>query len=210
MHDVLASALGAAARVADQSSLAGNSPTVLVAVRQSDLTSGRGSAAAFTGDTFGAPTPISLDAARQLACAGAIQRVALDDLGAVIGLGSAERCFTGQQRRAIALRDGGCVIPGCHVPASWCEVHHVTPYAEDPSGTHVDNGVLLCWFHHRTIETSGWEIRMRGGVPEVRPPTWLRRLAPAVGDRGGGWQRAAGSPTRFLEALRTNNLARAG
>ena len=212
LHDILASALGAAARVADQSSLAGNSPTVLVAVRQTDLEQGRGSAVAFTGDAFGAPAPISVDAARQLACSGAVQRVALNDLGAVVGLGSAERCFTGQQRRAIALRDGGCVIPGCHVPASWCEVHHVTPYAEDPGGTHVENGCLLCWFHHRTIESSGWEIRMRAGVPEVRPPAWLRGLTGSGPGRAAddGWQRATGSPTRFLDALHGDSLARSG
>jgi len=203
MHDVLAAALGAAARVSAQSSLAGNSPTVLVAVRQEDLAEGRGTAATFTGDAFAAPAPVSIDAARQLACAGAIQRVVLDDLGAVVGLGSAERCFTGQQRRAIVLRDGGCVIPGCHVPASWCEVHHVTAHA-DGGSTHTDNGCLLCWFHHRTIETSGWEIRMRDGVPEVRAPEWLATLTragpPEPADRE--WRRAVGSPTRFLDALR--------
>jgi hypothetical protein len=211
MHDVLASALGAAARVADQRSLAGNSPTVLVAVRQSDLANGRGTAAAFTGDAFGAPAAISIDAARQLACAGAVQRVALDDLGAVVGLGSAERCFTGQQRRAIALRDGGCVIPGCHVPASWCEVHHVTPHAAE-GDTHVDNGCLLCWFHHRTIETSGWDIRMRSGVPQVRAPAWLRAPSRPGSDQpdDDGWRRATGSPTRFLEMLDTGQRARAG
>jgi hypothetical protein len=211
MHDVLASALGAAARVADQRSLAGNSPTVLVAVRQSDLENGRGTAAAFTGDAFGAPAAISIDAARQLACAGAVQRVALDDLGAVVGLGSAERCFTGQQRRAIALRDGGCVIPGCHVPASWCEVHHVTPHAAE-GDTHVDNGCLLCWFHHRTIETSGWDIRMRSGVPQVRAPAWLRAPSRPGSDQpdDDGWRRATGSPTRFLEMLDTGQRARAG
>jgi len=41
---------------------------------------------------------------------------------------------------------------------------------------------MLCWHHHRTIETSGWEIRMRDGTPEVRPPTWIdpqRRWRPA-------------------------------
>ncbi|ROS27741.1 HNH endonuclease signature motif containing protein [Cellulomonas sp. PhB150] len=221
MHDVLATALGAAARVAEQRSVAGNSPTVLVSVRQSDLEAGRGTAATFSGDRFGGPLPLSMDATVQLACAGTIQRIALDDLGAVVGLWSPERCFTGQQRRAIALRDGGCVIPGCQVPAGWCEVHHITPHKDDPEGTHTSNGCLLCWYHHRTIETSGWEIRTRNGIPEVRAPAWLRALTRAGPGRGGeeggedggedrggdGWQRAIGTPTRFLDALRTQDLS---
>ncbi|MET0976798.1 MAG: hypothetical protein ABWX82_14155, partial [Leifsonia sp.] len=36
--------------------------------------------------------------------------------------------------------------------------------------THVDNGVLLCWYHHRTIDSSGWHIRMINGSPQIQPP----------------------------------------
>ena len=107
--------------------------------------------------------------------------------GRIIALGSPERCFTPHQRRAITLRDGGCLIPGCSVPAAWCEIHHVIPDAHG-GPTHPDNGVLLCWFHHRTIDTSGWGIRMLRGVPHIRPPAWL--------DPGGGWRPVTKSPTR--------------
>jgi len=215
LHDILAMALGAAARVANQSSLAGNSPTVVVAVRQSDLEAGRGAGATLVGGGFGGPLPLSVGATRQLACSGSVQHIALDDLGAVVGLWSAERCFTGPQRRAIALRDGGCIIPGCQVPAGWCEVHHITPHKDDPEGTHTSNGCLLCWYHHRTIETSGWQIRVRNGIPEVRAPAWLRSLTRA-GPPGngtddtddGGWQRATGSPTRILDTLGSRGGAR--
>ncbi|ROS31408.1 HNH endonuclease signature motif containing protein [Cellulomonas sp. PhB150] len=222
LHDILAMALGAAARVANQSSVAGNSPTVVVAVRQSDLEARRGAGATLLGGGFAGSWPLSIDATLQLACSGAVQRVALDDLGAVVGLWSPERCFTGQQRRAIALRDGGCVIPGCQVPAGWCEVHHITPHKDDPEGTHTSNGCLLCWYHHRTIETSGWEIRTRNGVPEVRAPAWLRTLTragphppPGTDNSEGsvtddGWRRAAGSPTRILDTLGSRNRGMLG
>jgi hypothetical protein len=176
MHDVLATALNVAARAADAPSVAGNAPTLVVVAREEDLRTGTGTAR--TGDG----TVVSIATARHTACAGAIQRVSIDGGGRVVGLWSPERCFTGAQRRAIAVRDGGCVIPGCHVPAGWCEVHHVVPHADDPGGTHVDNGVLLCWHHHRTIDTSGWAIRMLDGLPWVRPPSWL--------DRTGGWRPA--------------------
>ena len=166
LHDVLGAALAVATRAADAPSLAGNAPTLVVTVRQEDLAAGRGLA-------WADDRPVSINAARHTGCAGAIETVILGRHGRVVGLGSRDRCFTGQQRRAIAVRDGGCIIPGCHVPPGWCEVHHVTPHAHDPSGTHTDNGVLLCWHHHRTLDTSGWEIRMRNGIPQVRPPRWL-------------------------------------
>ena len=185
LHDVLAAIIGVAARAADAPSVAGNAPTLVVSVRAEDLRSGRGSAF-----VEGVPAPVGIGVARQIGCGGAVQAVILSSDGRIVGLRAPQRCFTAVQRRAIALRDGGCVIPGCHVPAGWCEVHHVTPHAHDPDGTHTDNGVLLCWFHHRTIETAGWRIRMSGGVPQIKPPPWL--------DRGGGWQRAMGSPTRIL------------
>lgn len=50
---------------------------------------------------------------------------------------------------------------------------------------------LLCWFHHRTIDTSGWGIRMLRGVPQIRPPAWL--------DPGGGWRAVTKSPTRLAD-----------
>lgn len=197
LHDVLAVVIGVAARAADAPSVAGNAPTLMVSVSAQDLALGRGVAFA-----DGVP-PISIAAARHIGCAGAVQRVVFDASGRILQLGAPQRCFTGAQRRAIAVRDWGCVIPGCHVPVGWCEVHHVTPHAHDPDGTHTDNGVLLCWFHHRTIDTSGWQIRMRGGLPEIKAPPWL--------DRSGEWRRAIGSRARMVAArANRDGLERAG
>ncbi|MDM7853314.1 HNH endonuclease signature motif containing protein [Cellulomonas alba] len=182
MHDVLATALNVAARVVDAPSVAGNAPTLVVVARESDLVSGEGAAQTDDG------TALSITAARHVGCAGAVQRVGIDAAGRIVGLWSSERCFTGAQRRAIALRDGGCVIPGCHVSAAWCEVHHVVPHADDPDGTTTDNGTLLCWHHHRTLETSGWAIRMVDGLPWIKAPGWL--------DRAGRWRPSRpGGPT---------------
>ncbi|MBM7831687.1 5-methylcytosine-specific restriction protein A [Agromyces cerinus] len=186
-HDVVAAIIQAAARSGEHPSIGGTPPTVLVSVRATDLETGRGVAHA-----DGIEIPVSLRAARQLICTGGMQRVAFDDHGRIIRLGSAERCFTPHQRRAIILRDGGCVIPGCSVPASWCEIHHVIPDV-DGGPTHPDNGVLLCWFHHRTIESSGWGIRMIRGAPQIRPPAWL--------DPDGHWHPATKSPTRLADRL---------
>jgi hypothetical protein len=119
--------------------------------------------------------------AHQVACGGTVQRVVHDPRGKIIDLGFSGRIFSAAQRRAIIARDGSCIIPGCPVPARWCEVHHVDEHARG-GATHVDNGVPLCFFHHRTLDRSGWEIVMREGVPHVRGPAWWdpqRRFRPA-------------------------------
>jgi len=178
-HDILIGVLDTMARSGDTPTIGGAAPTVLVTVRAEDLDTGG------AGYADGVDSPLSPTTVRQLVCTGGVQKVALGKNGRIVKLGSAERCFTAPQRRAITVRDGGCLIPGCSIPAGWCEVHHVVPAAQG-GPTHPDNGVLLCWFHHRTINTSGWAIRMRSGAPEVQAPPWLdhsRRWRPATKSR---------------------------
>jgi 5-methylcytosine-specific restriction protein A len=186
-HDVFAAIVDTAARSGEHPTIGGAAPTVLVSVRADDLAAGRGA-----GHADGVDIPISLRAVSHMICTGGTQRVVFDERGRIVELGSQERCFTPAQRRAILVRDGGCLIPGCSVPASWCEIHHVVPDV-DGGPTHPDNGVMLCWFHHRTIDTSGWSIRMTRGAPQIRAPRWL--------DPGGGWRPATKSPTRLADRL---------
>jgi hypothetical protein len=178
-HDVFSAIVDAAARSGQLPTVGGGSPTVLVSVSAEELTAGRGA-----GWIDGIDRPISLDAVKQFCCTGGFQKAYFDSIGCLVSLGAQERCFTPQQRRGITVRDGGCVIPGCAVPAGWCEIHHVEEWAKG-GPTHTSNGVLLCWFHHRTIEHSGWQIRMLNGVPEVRAPHWI--------DHERTWRRASKS-----------------
>jgi 5-methylcytosine-specific restriction protein A len=181
-HDILMAVLDTAARSAETPTLGGASPTVLVSVSAEELASGIGAAW-----VDGVEEPLSISTARQFACTGGIQKGYFDQNGRLVALGVPDRCFTPQQRRGITLRDGGCVIPGCGIPAGWCEIHHVHEHAKG-GPTHTDNGVLACWFHHRTLETSGWEITMRDGVPYLRPPAWI--------DHHRVWRRAGKSRTQ--------------
>ncbi|KGJ71573.1 hypothetical protein GY21_21280 [Cryobacterium roopkundense] len=60
--------------------------------------------------------------------------------------------------------------------------------------TDIDNGTLLCWYHHATIDTSGWEIRMVRGRPEVRGPVLFdptRTWRPAATHRANTASRAS-------------------
>jgi hypothetical protein len=176
-HDAFATALFAAASSTLLPTIGGAAPTLVVSVRAEDLITGNGWA-----HVDGTDQSVPVAAARHAGCAGVVQRVLLDGTGRIERIGTEERVFNRHQRRAIALRDGGCIIPGCGVPAGWCEIHHVTEHANG-GPTHTDNGVLLCWFHHRYIDTSGWSIRMNHGVPEVRAPQWVdphRRWRPVT------------------------------
>jgi hypothetical protein len=187
-HDALATILTVAARSGELPMIGGAAPTLVVSVDAGDLQSGHGHA-----HVDGLDEPVSLSVARQVACSGAVQRVTCDSAGRILAIDVVDRVFAAHQRRAITLRDGGCVIPGCHVPAAWCEIHHVIEHSRG-GPTHTDNGVLLCWHHHRTLDSSGWKVRMRNGVPEVRGPCWW--------DASMSWRPVTTSPTRLGRALR--------
>nr|WP_201468691.1 HNH endonuclease signature motif containing protein [Microbacterium hydrocarbonoxydans] len=168
-HDAFAAAISIAARHATMPTIGGAAPTLVVTIDAKDLANGTGWARlpGAHGHPFAhAPARV----AAQTGCTGTIQRVILDE-GRIIGISTTQRVFTAHQRRAIIARDHECLIPGCHTPASWCEIHHVTAHAHG-GPTHTDNGVPLCYHHHRSLDGSGWEIRMTRGIPHVRGPAW--------------------------------------
>ncbi|QAY59954.1 HNH endonuclease [Microbacterium protaetiae] len=193
MHDVFATILHVAARSAETPTIGGAPPAVIVTINADDLNRDNG-VAFINGTNCTVPAFV----ARHTACNAGTQHMIVTDNGRIIQLGTPNRTFTTQQRRAIIARDGECVIPGCHMPATWCEIHHVTPHAHG-GPTHTDNGVPLCWWHHRTIDTSGWEIRIINGIPEIRAP---RNLDPTR-----TWHPTTGSLHRAQNRLR-QRLAR--
>jgi hypothetical protein len=186
-HDALAIALSVAASSQLLPTVGGAAPTLIVSVRAEDLIADTGWA-----HVAGSDEPVSLGVARHAGCAGVIQRVLLGDNGRILRIGTEERLFNKHQRRAISLRDGNCIIPGCCVPAGWCEIHHVVEHSIG-GPTHTDNGVLLCWVHHRFIDDGVWKIRMNHGVPEVQAPKWY--------DPALRWRPVTTSPTRLRDRI---------
>ena len=71
-------------------------------------------------------TGIQLTAAtiRRLACDANINSMILGSEGEILDQGRAVRTVTNGQRRALEVRDGGCVWPGCSAPPSGCDAHH--------------------------------------------------------------------------------------
>ncbi len=84
-----------------------------------------------------------------------------------------ERLFQKKLRRLLELRDQGCAFPGCDRPPSWCHAHHIVPWSKGGPTT-LDNGVLLCGYHHRLIHQGAWQVRIAAdGLPEFLPPEWI-------------------------------------
>jgi len=161
IHDVFATVVNIAAKSDEVPMLGGAAATLVVSIDVETLADGAGYAA-----LEGADLVTTYAVAEQTACTGVIQRV-FQNRGRIIRIETTERVFNAAQRRAIIRRDRECIIPGCHVSANWCEIHHVLEHALG-GPTHTDNGVLVCFHHHRTLHCGGWSIRMRDGRPEVR------------------------------------------
>ncbi len=84
-----------------------------------------------------------------------VRRMLIDELGNPTHVTSPARTATAQQRRAVAVRDGGCVFPGCDCPVNWCDLHHVHHF-EHGGDTSVENLAPLCRRHHGLTHTNGW------------------------------------------------------
>ena len=133
----------------------GTSATVTVLLDYDRLLSGLGAAHLDTGQALSAAL------ARRLACdAGLIPVVyakALAGPSVILDVGRQTRLHTEPQRTALAVRDQGCTATGCDRPPGWCHAHHDTPWAAG-GPTSIDNGRLLCPFHHRKAHSPNYDM----------------------------------------------------
>ncbi|HWD45674.1 MAG TPA: HNH endonuclease signature motif containing protein [Actinomycetota bacterium] len=85
-------------------------------------------------------------------------------------MGRASRVVTPSQRAALAVRDGGGVLPDCDRPLAWCEGHHLVHWLEG-GPTDLANLALLCRAQHRAIHEGGWQLtRGPDGHVTATPP----------------------------------------
>jgi hypothetical protein len=112
-----------------------------------------------------------------------------------VAVGRTSRTATPAQRRALALRDRGCIIPGCAIPAEACQAHHVVDWAAGGE-TDLSNLALLCWAHHRQVDLGMWTID---------PVLDDRRVSrPAPGSSPGTpWPANNGAPWTIVRTPRT-------
>ncbi|MDX6297626.1 MAG: hypothetical protein QOI51_1483, partial [Nocardioidaceae bacterium] len=125
---------------------------------------------AFGETVLDSGTAMSAGQTRRLACNAQLIPAVLAGDSTILDLGLAQRLFTRYQRIALAVRDRGCIWPGCDRPPAWCEAHHITAW-KNLRPTNLDNGCLLCSFHHHLAHQGEWAIVMAAdGVPDVIPP----------------------------------------
>jgi hypothetical protein len=146
----------------------GLAATVGVFVDVDTLRTGDGTATTSAGGTVSART------AQRLACNAHLVGLFLDPDGRVTCTSSPGRLYSRNQRVALATRDRGCVWAGCDRPPAQCEAHHLIPWSAGGPTT-LENGVLLCFFHHHLLhEGHGWElVRAADGIVDVIPPPRL-------------------------------------
>ncbi|WP_040168154.1 HNH endonuclease signature motif containing protein [Microbacterium gorillae] len=171
-HDALGTILAAVPNAPDMPTNGGGAPVLIIHATEDTVRAGEGWATIPGADATGTDVPVPFAAAKHVGCCGTVQHLTSAKNGRIVKLTIDKRVFSTDQRRAIAVRDRSCVIPGCHTPARWCEIHHVKEWSNGGQ-TDVDNGVLICWHHHRFVDRMDWDIRMTDGVPEVRPPDWI-------------------------------------
>lgn len=151
----------------DHGTVAGTSVTMHVTVDLAVLRGAPGSA-----QIAGVDRRLPASAARRLAASAQIIPVVMGGDSEPLDLGRSARLATASQRSALAIRDGGCIWPRCEAPPGWCEVAHVTPWA-DGGSTDLDNLVLLCGFHHRCFDHDDWQLATTAGRRYLIPPAWV-------------------------------------
>ncbi|MDN5572082.1 MAG: HNH endonuclease [Propionibacteriaceae bacterium] len=149
------------------------------------------------GRLVGSGAPIDAGTLRRWLCDCEVLPVVLGGRSEVLDQGRAKRVVTDEQRVALAVRDRGCVFPGCPATPEACHAHHIVPWWAG-GRTDLSNLVLVCPHHHGTVEPSHdpdadrWRVRLpEHGPAEVIPP---RRVDPT-----GRPRRHA----RYLTHLRT-------
>ena len=151
--------------------LGSGTPAVRVLVSATALEARRGHGVLESGES------VSIATVERLVCSDGVLPVILDGSGQALDLGREQRLYNRRQRLALAVRDGGCMWPGCDRPPSWTEAHHIRHWARDHGRTDLADGILLCRHHHLRLHNENWRIDRRAGRYWLEPP-------PARGDEG--------------------------
>ena len=94
----------------------------------------------------------------RLLCDAGVARVITRGRSVPVDVGRTTRTIPSALWRALVVRDGGCVAPGCDRPVGWCEVHHRTPWSRG-GATDLANCELRCSRHHHAVHEGAHDPR---------------------------------------------------
>ncbi|WP_334144004.1 HNH endonuclease signature motif containing protein [Rhabdothermincola sp.] len=105
-----------------------------------------------------AGVPVPRVTAERYACDSLWRALVFSRSGEVLRYGRGRRLFSPAQRAAIMARDRRCIVTGCSVPATDCDIHHLRAYHHG-GPTDIENGAAVCWAHHALLHEHGWQAR---------------------------------------------------
>jgi len=148
------------------------------------------SPAVFTPDG----TPLPHGCADHLLCDAAFTAVIRNSLGVPLDHGRTIRFANRAQRRALRVRDGGCIFPGCDAEPHWTDAHHLIEWHLDGL-TDIANLASLCRHHHGVIHRTGWTLTPnRDGWFTITTPTGQTLHSQRRGRQQTPAERRSGDP----------------
>ncbi len=113
-------------------------------------------------------TPVPVEKIRDLACQADLLPAVFRGVSQPLDLGRARRIASPAQRVALVARDRACV--GCGASATWCQAHHIIPWAVG-GNTDLDDMCLLCSRCHHKVHDNNWVVRRTPtGKYTLKPP----------------------------------------
>jgi hypothetical protein len=113
---------------------------------------------------------LPFDEVRRLLADAGVSRILVDAEQVPLEAGRQVRTVPAGLWRALKLRDGGCIRPGCSIPAEWCQIAHLEqPYRLGGRLSPL-NAALLCHQHHGLFDHNGWRVVWEGNRPVLHPP----------------------------------------
>lgn len=113
----------------------------------------------------------------RLLCNPVIHTFVTDSAHEILQMGRAVRLATPAQRRALRMRDGGCVFQGCDAPIGWTQAHHVVHWSTGGRSDLASMG-LLCTTHHDVTHRRDWQM-LCNHDPHNQPDGTFRWISPS-------------------------------
>lgn len=133
--------------------VAGDRPRIVVTMTLEELQARAEQAALIPNGT-----QIPAGELRMMLCDADLMPAVLGSKSEILDLGRAQRLVSAPIRRALSIRDKGCIFPGCNQPDAVCHAHHIIPWWKG-GPTSLNNLALLCPHHHRLIEPDRYTRR---------------------------------------------------